>query len=119
MKRGLPQGVRARVKGWLNLNNRFLMGPRYVLLLEGIERTGTIRGACRGTGMSYRTCLNRIRQMERVLKARVVVTSRGGEARGRAELTPLARRLIRLYRSWRAALERGSDRAFARLRRAT
>ena len=89
-----------------------------VLRLEGIERTGTIRGACRGTGLSYRTSLNRIRQMERVLKARLVVTSRGGEARGKAELTPLARRLIGLYRSWRAALERSSDRAFARLHRA-
>ena len=117
MKRRLPQGLRARVKGWLNLNRRFLMGPRYVLLLEGIERTGTIRGACRGTGLSYRTSLNRIRQMERVLKARLVVTSRGGKSRGRAELTPVARRLVHLYRSWRAALERGSDRAFARLRR--
>ncbi len=119
MPRKLPPGVRGRVKGWLNLDGRFLMGPRYVLLLEGIERTGTIRGACKGTGMSYRTCLNRIRQMERVLKARVVVTSRGGTARGRAELTPLAHGLIRLYRSWRKALELGSDRAFARLRRAT
>lgn len=119
MARSLPPGVRGRLKGWLNLNARFLMGPRYVLLLEGIERAGTIRAGSQGTGMSYRTSLNRIRQMERVLQARLVVTSRGGESRGRAELTPLARRLIRVYRAWRRALERASDRAFARLRRTT
>ncbi len=90
------------------------MGPRYVQLLEGIDRTGTIREGCRATRMSYRTCRNRIKQMERVLGSPLVLTSRGGDIRGRSTLTPAARQLIRIYRRWRGDVERVSRRAFAR-----
>jgi molybdate transport system regulatory protein len=109
----LAHGLTARVKGWLTLDGEFLLGPRYVQLLEGIERTGTIREGCRATRMSYRTCLSRIRRMEAALGARLVLTHRGGAARGSASLTPLARRLVRLYREWRDALEQASNAAFA------
>ena len=88
------------------------MGPRYVLLLEGIDEAGSIRAGCDRTGMSYRTCLNRLRQMERVLGEPVVRTSRGGASRGGAALTPLGRRLVRTYRRWRQELQALSDRAF-------
>ncbi|HEX5386860.1 MAG TPA: LysR family transcriptional regulator [Gemmatimonadales bacterium] len=110
----LPPGLAGQIKGWLVLDGEFLMGPRYVQLLEGIDRTGTIRAGCRTTRMSYRTCLTRIRRMERALGTPLVVTRRGGAVRGRAELTPEARRLIRLYRAWRDRVERASARAFAR-----
>lgn len=101
-----------RVKGWLALDGEFLMGPRYVSLLEGIDTHGSIRAACAGTGLSYRTCLNRLRQMERVMGRTLVRTERGGPVGGSAVLTPEARRLIRVYRGWRGALQRLSDRAF-------
>jgi len=91
-----------------------LVGPRYIRLLEGVEREGSIRGACRGTGMSYRTCLNRIRQMERTLGTAMLTTRRGGAKRGGAALTPAARQFVRVYRQWREDVERASQRAFAR-----
>ena len=108
----LARRLRPRVKGWLTWDSAFVMGPRYVLLLEGIDEAGSIRAGCGRTGMSYRTCLNRLRQMERVLGAPVVRTSRGGASRGGATLTPLGRRLVRTYRGWRAELQALSDRAF-------
>jgi molybdate transport system regulatory protein len=95
-------------------DGEFAMGPRYIRLLEGIERHGNIRAACADLGLSYRTCLTRIRRMERVTGVAMVVTQRGGAARGSAEITPLARRLIRAYRAWRDELERTSGHAFAR-----
>jgi molybdate transport system regulatory protein len=113
----LPRGLTGRIKGWLDLDGRFLMGPRYIQLLEGIERTGTIRAGCKATRMSYRTCLTRIRHMERALGARLVVTRRGGPEHGRAQLTPPARRLIRVYRAWRDRLEQASATAFEAARR--
>jgi molybdate transport system regulatory protein len=108
----LARRLRPRVKGWLTWDSAFVMGPRYVLLLEGIDETGSIRAGCERTGMSYRTCLNRLRQMERVLGAPMVRTSRGGAARGGASLTPLGRRLVRTYRGWRSELQTLSDQAF-------
>ena len=93
------------------------MGPRYVRLLEEIDRHGSIRGACARVGLSYRTCLNRVRHMERVLGHPVIHTTRGGATGGGSEITDEARDLIRLYRAWRLELERSSDRFFRRLRR--
>jgi molybdate transport system regulatory protein len=110
----LPSGFSGRLKGWLNLDGEFFVGPRYIRLLEGIERTGTIQEGCRETGMSYRTCRNRIKRMEAVLGSPLVLTVRGGEIRGHATLTPAARQLIRIYRRWRGDVERVSRRAFAK-----
>lgn len=111
-KSGPRPDIEPRIKGWLALDGEFLMGPRYVSLLEGIDTHGSIRAACAGTGLSYRTCLNRLRQMERVIGHALVRTERGGRVGGGAALTPEARRLVRVYRGWRTALQRLSDRAF-------
>jgi len=105
--------IAPRIKGWFALGDEFLMGPRYVRLLEGIDETGSIRAACKEAGVSYRTCLNRLRQMERVMGHVLVETSRGGAGGGGASLTPEARHLVRVYRRWRTDLARLSDRAFA------
>jgi molybdate transport system regulatory protein len=113
--RKLP--LQPRIKAWLVAGDEFLMGPRYVRLLEEIDRRGSIREACSRIGLSYRTCLNRIRQMERVLGSPVVRTTRGGATGGGSELTAEAREIIRLYRQWHTQLERSSDALFRRLRR--
>ncbi len=90
------------------------MGPRYAALLEGVDEFGSIRAACRGAGVSYRTAINRIRQMERVLGAPVITTRRGGPEGGGATLTPRARRIVAVYRAWRAPSIALSDAAFRR-----
>jgi molybdate transport system regulatory protein len=110
----LVHHVHPNLKGWLSWDGTFLVGPRYIRLLEGVERSGTIRGACDATGLSYRTCLNRVRQMERTLGVTILVTRRGGAGRGGSELTSAARQLVRVYRLWREDVERASRSAFAR-----
>src|SRR5256885_12781608 len=87
-------------KLWLNWDGVFLMGPRYLRFLAAVDQTGTIRAAGQVVGWSYRTCLNRIRQMERVLGARVLATTRGGRAGGSARLTAAARRLGPVFAPW-------------------
>jgi molybdate transport repressor ModE-like protein len=109
--------VGTRLKGWLTWDGEFFLGPRYIRLLEAIEVAGTIRGACEHTDMSYRTCINRIRQMERTLGAPILDISRGGAEHGSTRLTPLARRLICVYHEWHGAIRRASDVAAKRLLR--
>ena len=104
-------------KLWLNWDGVFLMGPRYLRFLDAVSRTGTIRAAGRVVGWSYRTCLNRIREMERVLGARVLATTRGGRAGGGARLTPEARRLVQVFARWQREVERLSREAFRRILR--
>ena len=102
-------------KLWLNWDGAFLMGPRYLRFLDAVDRTGTIRAAGREVGWSYRTCLNRIREMERVLGAKVLATTRGGVRRGGARLTPEARRLVKLFARWKREAVRLSDVAFRKI----
>ena len=107
--------LKPRHKLWLNWNGAFLMGPRYQRFLEAVDRTGTIRAAGREVGWRYRTCLNRIRAMERVLDAKVLTTSRGGASRGGARLTPDAKRLVKFFALWRKEAIHSSDVAFRKI----
>ena len=116
-RRAKPAGrlrLEPGTKNWLRLNGEFLMGPRYAALLEGVDEFGSIRAACQGAGVSYRTAMNRLRQMERVLGAPVLTTRRGGAEGGGATLTPRARAIVEVYRAWRAELLTLSDAAFRR-----
>jgi molybdate transport system regulatory protein len=117
-KPSLRAHLMPRQKLWLNWDGAFLMGPRYLRFLEAVERSGTIRAAGQAVGWSYRTCLNRIRQMERVLGAKVLATARGGpRGGGGARLTPEARRLVALFAAWRREVERLSHEAFRKVLR--
>lgn len=113
----LRQHLAPRHKLWLNWDGVFLMGPRYLRFLDAVARTGTIRAAGRVVGWSYRTCLNRVREMERVLGARVLATTRGGRAGGGARLTPEARRLVRVFAQWRREVDRLSLAVFRQILR--
>lgn len=103
-----------RHKVWLNWDGLFLMGPNYLRFLAAVDDTGTIREGGRAVGWSYRTCLNRIRRMEKVLGRPVLLTNRGGKLGGGARLTPEARRFVRIFSRWQRDVERLSVRAFAR-----
>jgi molybdate transport repressor ModE-like protein len=109
--------VQTRLKGWLTCDGEFFIGPRYIRLLEAVGVAGTIRGACEQCDMSYRTCINRIRHMERILGAPILEISRGGSEHGSAKLTPLAARLISVYHEWHRAIVDASDTAARRLLR--
>ena len=103
-----------RHKVWLNWDGVFLMGPNYLRFLAAVDETGTIREGGKAVGWSYRTCLNRLRRMERALGQPVLLTRRGGKSGGGARLTLEARRLVRIFDQWQADVTRLSRRAFER-----
>jgi molybdate transport system regulatory protein len=105
-----------RHKIWLTWKGTFLMGPNYLRFLDAVEEHGTILEAGHVVGWSYRTCLNRIRRMEKVIGDVVLVTQRGGRSGGGATLSPAARRLVRLFRRWERESERLVRQAFATAR---
>jgi molybdate transport system regulatory protein len=111
---GLTARLAPKHKLWLTWDGLFLMGPNYLRFLAGVEESGTIRGGGKAVGWSYRTCLNRVRRMERVLGHEVLTTSRGGRSGGSARLTPEARRLVEVFTRWRAEVDRLSRAAFER-----
>ncbi|MGZ8391880.1 MAG: winged helix-turn-helix domain-containing protein [Gemmatimonadales bacterium] len=108
----LRRHLAPRQKLWLNWDGVFLMGPNYLRFLAAVDKTGTIREGGRAVGWSYRTCLNRLRRMERVLGAPVLATTRGGRTGGGARLTPEARRLVKVFARWQREVERLTHKAF-------
>ena len=103
-----------RHKVWILCDGLFLMGPNYLRFLRAVDETGTIREAGKAVGWSYRTCLNRVRRMERALAAPVLLTARGGSTHGGSRLSPDARRLVDGFERWHQAVSEFSRKSFAR-----
>ena len=75
-----------------------MLGPGKAELLEGIRDTGSISAAGRGMSMSYRRAWQLVEQLNGYFGAPVVATLTGGRGGGGAELTPLGREVLAIYR---------------------
>lgn len=90
------------------------MGPGKADLLEAIGREGSISGAARAMGMSYRRAWLLVDAMNRCWQAPLVATmAGGGEGRG-AQVTALGATVLAGYRALAAAAEAAAGGHFAR-----
>ena len=74
------------------------IGPGKADLLEGIRQTGSIAGAGRAMGMSYKRAWYLVETMNRSFKSPLVEASKGGRAGGGARLTQLGHEVLERYR---------------------
>ncbi|HWA38734.1 MAG TPA: LysR family transcriptional regulator [Burkholderiales bacterium] len=74
------------------------MGPGKAELIERIAQTGSISGAARGMGMSYRRAWQLVEGLNRTFRAPVVETAVGGARGGGAVITAFGRKLVADYR---------------------
>ena len=82
----------------LHLENGGRIGPGKIALLEAIQTKGSIKAAARHLGMSSRRTWLLIQQVNDALQQRAVSTQQGGWQNS-AVVTPVAERVIGLYRS--------------------
>lgn len=75
------------------------MGPGKADLLEAIEREGSISGAGRALGMSYRRCWMLVDVMNHCWSTPLVDTNTGGKQGGGAHVSVMGKRVLNLYRS--------------------
>jgi len=99
------------------LGNTIAMGPGKAELLEGIERTGSIRSAAREMGMSYRRAWLLVDVMNRAFREPVVEASTGGARGGGARVTPFGRDVLRRYVAMEAKAAHSVRADLARFRR--
>jgi molybdate transport system regulatory protein len=85
------------------------MGPGKADLLEAIDRAGSISGAGRELGMSYRRTWLLVAEMNRCWRERLVDTTAGGGERSGARLTDQGRHVLGAYRRLEAGLARAAD----------
>lgn len=74
------------------------VGPGKADLLEKIRDTGSIAAAGRGMGMSYKRAWLLVETMNRCFQEPLVLTSRGGSAKGGAVLTATGHEVLERYR---------------------
>jgi molybdate transport system regulatory protein len=88
-----------KVKLQLFCGDEIAMGPGKADLLEAIGREGSISGAGRALGMSYRRTWLLVDVMNRCWREPLVATMPGGAAKGGARLTPLGEEVLERYRA--------------------
>jgi molybdate transport system regulatory protein len=115
-KRSAPDrcGLSIRV----DLPSGLRIGPGKVALLEAIAEAGSISGAGRLLGMSYKRAWDLVEELNRGCERPVVLAASGGRDGGGASLTATGDTLVRLYHEIEqasAAAARNQVRALARM----
>jgi molybdate transport system regulatory protein len=98
---------RMRVKIWLEHEDKLVFGPGCAMLLREIERSGSLSGAVRNLGMSYRAAWGHIKKVEQNLGRDLVVKTGGNK--GGYSLSDEGLRLLEAYEAWLRAVQ---DNAF-------
>jgi molybdate transport system regulatory protein len=83
----------------LDLASGDRIGPGKIELLEAIRSTGSISGAARSIGMSYRRAWLLVEDINKALREPAVRAETGGTRGGGAVVTPTGERIVGLYRS--------------------
>ncbi len=85
------------------------IGPGKISLLEQIEKVGSISGAAKEMGMTYRRAWHLIETVQTVINEKVIETAIGGKKGGGAKLTPFGKELILLYREAETGAREGAE----------
>jgi molybdate transport system regulatory protein len=89
--------------------DQIALGPGKADLLEAIASEGSISGAGRALGMSYRRAWLLVDEMNRCFADRLVETLTGGGRDRGARVTATGRAVLAAYRELEAAAERATD----------
>lgn len=97
---------------WFQAGPQVLGGAARIALLAAIGETGSITGAAKAVGMSYKGAWDAIDAMNNLAGEALVVRATGGKGGGGTTLTPRAQRLIATFgaieREHRQFLERAA-----------
>jgi molybdate transport system regulatory protein len=83
----------------ISFKKSIAMGPGKADLLDAIGENGSISGAARALGMSYRRAWLLVETMNECFKSPLVATATGGEHGGGAVVTELGHEVVRRYRA--------------------
>ncbi len=70
------------------------------MLLEAVDRLGSLNAAAKELGMSYRAAWGKIKATEEALGLKLLDVTTGGKGGGGAKLTQEARELVSLYNTY-------------------
>lgn len=99
-----------RMRFRVHIKHAVAIGPGKADVLQGIAETGSMAETGRRMGMSYQRVWTLVRAMNTDFIEALVNTQRGGTAGGGAQLTPMGKQVLAVYR----AIEHDAQRAVAK-----
>ncbi len=92
--------MKAKFKIWLEEKGGVAFAEGRRMLLESIDRLGSLNAASKELGMSYRAAWGKIKATEKVLGIKLLEVATGGKGGGGATLTHEAKELISKYKQF-------------------
>ncbi len=102
--------LQVRTKVWLMQDKQHVFGPGLARLLQLVDHLGTLRGASRECGMSYRHAWSELKKAETHLEGSLVTRTTGGKGGGGMRLTNLGRDVLELYNRMNEKVRECADR---------
>lgn len=103
--------MQPKYKIWLEKGD-YVFGDGLALILEHVDRCGSIYQAVRQIGKSYRYIWGIIRKAEKSLGYDLLNKRIGGDDGGGAELTEKGREMLRKYQAFRQDIDRKIQASF-------
>ncbi len=104
--------MKPKFKLWIEEDGEVVFGEGRRLLLEAIEKHGSISAAAKELSMSYRAAWGKIKASEQRLGQKLLIVSKGGAEGGGAQLTPYAKELIQNYHAFREEVVSSIENSF-------
>ena len=96
----MVKNMKVRFKIWLEENGGVAFAEGRRLLLEAVDRVGSLNAAAKELGMSYRAAWGKIKATEKALGMKLLEVTTGGKGGGGATLTPEAKELLSKYKKY-------------------
>lgn len=104
--------IRVRSKVWLEVDGQAFLGAGRYQILAAIERSGSINGAAKELGISYRKIWAQLQAMEENAPFKLLERRTGGKGGGETRLTPETQKLLQSFRTLREQVNQAADLGF-------
>lgn len=94
----MERNVRISLSHWVFIDDTKFFGPGRLELLENIQHTGSIVKAAQQMGMSYKKAWDMVVSLNTLGKSPYVITHKGGQHGGGAEITEAGQQVIEAYK---------------------
>ncbi len=92
------EGKEIRLRCWIEIEGKKFFGPGPAQLLELIQQEGSIAKAAKIMGMSYKKAWDIVSDLNSRGKNPFVISRKGGEKGGGAELTETGKEVVKRYK---------------------
>ncbi|MEK6621680.1 MAG: LysR family transcriptional regulator [Planctomycetota bacterium] len=107
--------MKIRFKIWLEENGGVAFAEGRKMLLESVDRLGSLNAAAKELGMSYRAAWGKIKATEKALGLKLLEVATGGKGGGGATLTKDARELVEKYKKYNVRMDVLMQKEFERI----